>query len=36
MTNLSFNQELAIALYESSDDFPVDLDDAWQWLGYAK
>lgn len=36
MTNLAFNQELAIALYESSDDFPVDLDDAWQWLGYAK
>jgi hypothetical protein len=30
MTNLSFNQELAIALYEFSDDFPVDLDDAWQ------
>jgi phage anti-repressor protein len=35
MTNISFNQELAIALYECSDDFPVNLDDAWQWLGYS-
>jgi hypothetical protein len=36
MSNLAFNQELAIALYESMEIFPVDLDDAWQWLGYAK
>jgi phage anti-repressor protein len=36
MSNLAFNQELAIALYESTEIFPVDLDDAWQWLGYAK
>jgi phage anti-repressor protein len=36
MTNISFNQELAIALYESTENFPVDLDNAWQWLGYAK
>lgn len=36
MTSLSFNQELAIALYQSSEEFPVDLDLAWQWLGYSK
>lgn len=35
MNNISFNQELAIALYECSDNFPVSLDDAWQWLGYS-
>jgi hypothetical protein len=36
MTNLTFNQESAIALYQSNDEFPVNLDDAWQWLRYAK
>lgn len=36
MPSLAFNQELAIALYESAENFPIDLDDAWQWLGYAK
>ena len=35
MTNLAFNQEQAIALYESSEEFPVDFDKAWQWLGYS-
>jgi hypothetical protein len=35
MTNLTFNQEQAIALYESSEEFPVDFDKAWQWLGYS-
>lgn len=35
MTNISFNQELAIALYESTENFPVDFDDAWHWLGYS-
>ena len=35
MSNLAFNQELAIALYESTENFPVDFDDAWQWLGYS-
>lgn len=35
MNNISFNQELAIALYGCSDNFPVSLDDAWQWLGYS-
>lgn len=30
-----FNKELALVLLESFEDYPVDLDDAWQWLGYA-
>lgn len=36
MDSLSFNRELAIALYQSSEDFPVDFDLAWQWLGYTR
>lgn len=37
MNNISaFDQELAIALYNSSEDFPIDFDDAWQWLGYSR
>ncbi|QSJ20089.1 antA/AntB antirepressor family protein [Nostoc sp. UHCC 0702] len=35
MTNLAFSQNLALALYSSKEQFPIDLDDAWQWLGYA-
>lgn len=34
MTNLTFSQNLALALYSSEENFPIDLDDAWQWLGY--
>ncbi|MEH1973819.1 MAG: hypothetical protein V7L02_11605 [Nostoc sp.] len=36
MSNLIFSQTLAFALYQSSEQFPVDLDDAWLWLGHAK
>lgn len=36
MSSLTFNRELAIALYQSSEEFPVDFDDAWQWLGYSR
>jgi phage anti-repressor protein len=35
MTNLTFSQELAISLYTSKETHPIDLDDAWQWLGYS-
>ncbi|MEH1789864.1 MAG: hypothetical protein V7L23_30965 [Nostoc sp.] len=35
MTNLAFNQSLALSLYQSNEPFPIDLDDAWQWLGYS-
>ena len=34
MNNLSFSQDLATSLYCSKENYPVDLDDAWQWLGY--
>ena len=34
MSNLSFSQELALTIYQSQEEFPVDLDDAWVWLGY--
>lgn len=30
-----FNKELAITLLNSVDDYPVDFNEAWQWLGYA-
>jgi phage anti-repressor protein len=30
-----FNQELAQRLVNSDDQFPVDFELAWQWLGYA-
>ncbi len=31
-----FNKTLANSLYESDDMFPIDLDDAWQWIGWGK
>lgn len=31
-----FNQELAMSLLQVEEEYPVSLDDAWQWLGYAK
>jgi phage anti-repressor protein len=31
-----FSIELAQTLFDSEDAFPVDLDDAWVWLGYAE
>lgn len=27
-----FSQQLALALYESTEEFPVDLDEAYMWL----
>ncbi|MEH2130134.1 MAG: hypothetical protein V7K86_05645 [Nostoc sp.] len=35
MTDLSFDRSLVLSLYRSGEQFPVDLDDAWVWLGYA-
>ena len=32
---MNFNIELAQSLLDSSDEFPVELDAAWQWLGYS-
>lgn len=37
MTNLiPFSKDLAQSLTDSSNQFPVDFDEAWQWIGYAK
>ena len=36
MTSLTFSQELALSLYTSKESHPIDFDDAWQWLGYAR
>lgn len=33
---VTFSMELAHQIYNSGEQFPVDFDDAWQWLGYAK
>ena len=32
---MEFSESLALALLESTEDFPVGFDDAWQWIGYA-
>jgi phage anti-repressor protein len=36
MADLTLNQEQVAALVESSEQFPVDFEYAWQWLGYAR
>jgi len=36
MTISIFSQKLAMEFLSSKEAFPVDLDDAWVWLGYAK
>ncbi|MEH1793741.1 hypothetical protein [Nostoc sp.] len=36
MTQITFDQTLALSLYQSNNPFPIDLDIAWQWLGYGK
>jgi phage anti-repressor protein len=35
-TSPVFSAELATAFFSSDENFPVDLDDAWVWLGYAE
>ena len=35
MTNLVFTLEIAQKYYQSSDEFPISLDEAWQYAGYA-
>lgn len=32
---INFSKDLAITLLESADEYPVPLDNAWEWLGYA-
>jgi hypothetical protein len=33
---IAFSQELAQQLVESHEQFPVDFDLAWVWMGYAR
>lgn len=33
---MDFSIELAQDLLDSSEEFPVSLDDAWVWLGYSR
>jgi hypothetical protein len=35
MSQLNFNVSTASLLLESSEQFPVDFDRAWQWIGYS-
>jgi len=32
---IDFSKDLAITLLNSTDQYPVDFDDAWEWLGFA-
>ena len=32
---IEFSMDIAHDLFLDKDKFPVDLDDAWQWIGYA-
>ncbi|MEH2177931.1 hypothetical protein [Nostoc sp.] len=34
MSNLTFDKSLAFSLYQSDEQFPINLNNAWQWLGY--
>lgn len=36
MTIITFSQDLAQQYFESDEEFPIDFDDAWQWLGYSR
>lgn len=33
---IELSESLVFALVESDEQFPVDLDDAWQWIGYSE
>jgi phage anti-repressor protein len=33
---INISQDRVFNLIKSNEDFPVNLDDAWQWLGYAR
>jgi len=33
-SSIEFSQELAVSLYQSTEEFPVDLEDATTWLNY--
>ncbi|MBW4639264.1 MAG: hypothetical protein KME05_13700 [Gloeocapsa sp. UFS-A4-WI-NPMV-4B04] len=31
---MEFSHDSALAFVQSDKQFPVDFDDAWQWIGY--
>jgi phage anti-repressor protein len=35
MSNLNFSPEQALAIYNSTEEFPVNFDAAWVWLNYS-
>jgi phage anti-repressor protein len=35
MTDLTFSLETAQELFESTEDYPIDFNHAWEWLGYS-
>ncbi|WP_072044974.1 antA/AntB antirepressor family protein [Aliterella atlantica] len=32
---MEFSHELALAIVQSTDEFPIDFDTAWKWIGYS-
>ncbi len=36
MSTLTFSLELAQDLHRSSEPFPINFEDSWQWLGYSR
>ncbi len=32
---MEFSHELALAIVQSTDEFPIDFDAAWKWIGYS-
>jgi phage anti-repressor protein len=33
---MDLTSEIVLSLIQSQEDFPIDLDDAWRWIGWAK
>ena len=33
---MSLSTEIIFSLIESEKEFPIDFDDAWQWIGYSR
>ena len=35
MLTVEFSRELALSMLQSSEEFPVDFDQGWRWIGYS-
>ena len=33
---MNFSQNLAMVMVQSAEQFPVDFDKAWKWIGYSR